>query len=741
MIDKWFKKDLDTIYDKHHIVVLIDESKTAKFLLGTLDDSISVHEVEDDLEELHVKYLIEKERDLGNKYLIYTARSKDELKFVREYCETNGVIEIKYLQNYVKDNLHKTLNLNLNMSEDELISAAKVSVGNDASYWIGLSSGVGEIFDMEKELLPFLHDPQIYMGKYDEHLQTQFYKKINEHLDQDYIEKPPETLAREVLNTMLDGLANGKVDKTFEHVYVAWLDSREYKDSFDKYLKSYTLPQELDIWSVCTSHPFVSIDHEWLKVIGQDLYNKDAMVRYIVQINQRVKSRQAKSMSVTFWKDVKVLIEFDEKDINQLSSLDECIAFYTKHLYEVDQAMRRLYTEFIENRTILEPYQEYYKNIITIFLDKWFKYFGEYEQNQTGTLDQIIENNTQKTAVIVGDGITYEVAQNIIAKVPQEFKVKNDAILADTPSETENNMSQIYISNATVEATLQKREQFLASQHSDKDIGFVYLDQVTEDTQHQYLVSQYKDIDELGDKMNNKALKYFPEAESYFAQKIELLLGNGYKKVYLITDHGFVLTGYLTEADKVTVDFRGVVKKAERYVRTVEKQEINGAVLIEKKQKYNEYNYIYFATTMSPFKTVGTYGFSHGGLSPQELITPFICWENNSADTNNLSATIANKSNLKCVTGELYSVKIQAGALDDSLFSLERKVYLLFFSAGKQINKSEIVTLISNADIEKEFAFDGYSEIEVQLLDAITKEQLDRAVIKKDNARDLGGLL
>lgn len=741
MIDKWLKKDLDSIYDKHQIVVLIDESETAKFLLGTLDGSIQIHEVKEDLEELHVKYLIEKNRELGDKHLVYTSRAKDELKFIREYCETNGVIEIKYMQNYVKDNLHKTLNLNLNMSEEELISAAKVSVGNDASYWIGLSSGVGEIFDMEKELLPFLHDPKVFINKYDEHLKTQFYKKVNEHLDQDYIEKPSETLAREVLNAMLDGLANGKVDKTFEHVYIAWLDSREYKDSFDKYLKNYRLPQALDIWAVSPSHPFVAVDHEWLKAIGQDLYDKDAMVRHLARINQRVQNRQAKSMGITFWKDVKVLVEFDEKDINQLSSLDECIAFYTKHLYKVDQAMRGLYTEFIENRNILEPYQEYYKNIITIFLDKWFRYFGEYEQNQTGTLDRIIESNTQKTAIIVGDGITYEIAQNVIAKVSQEFKVSNDVILVDTPSETENNMSQIYISNGTVEAELQKREQFLASQHSDKDIGFVYLDKVTEDTQHQYLISQYKDIDELGDKMNNKALKYFPEAESYFAQKIEMLLNNGYKKVYLITDHGFVLTGYLTEADKVVVDFKGKVKKAERYVRTVEKQEINSVALIKKEQQYGEYNYIYFTTTMSPFKTVGAYGFSHGGLSPQELITPFICWENDSEDANSLSATIVNKSDLKCVTGELYGVKIQAGISDDSLFSLERKVYLLFFSGGKQIDKSEIVTLASNKIIEKEFAFDGYNEIEVQLLDAISKEQLDRAVIKKDNARDLGGLL
>jgi len=162
MIDKWFKKDLDAIYDKHQIVVFVDESKTAKFLLDKLDNSIKVYEVADDIEELYTKYLIEKNRQNGDKYLIYTQREKDDLTFVREYCETNGLIEIKYLQNYVKDKLHQTLNLNLNMSNEELVTAAKISVGKDASYWIGLSSGVGEIFDMEKELLPFLHDLLLY---------------------------------------------------------------------------------------------------------------------------------------------------------------------------------------------------------------------------------------------------------------------------------------------------------------------------------------------------------------------------------------------------------------------------------------------------------------------------------------------------------------------------------------------------------------------------------------------------
>jgi hypothetical protein len=741
MIDKWFKKDLDAIYDKHQIVVFVDESKTAKFLLDKLDNSIKVYEVADDIEELYTKYLIEKNRQNGDKYLIYTQREKDDLTFVREYCETNGLIEIKYLQNYVKDKLHQTLNLNLNMSNEELVTAAKISVGKDASYWIGLSSGVGEIFDMEKELLPFLHDPRSFIDKYDKHVQTLFYKKINEHLGKQYLEKPPETLAQEVVNRMLDGLAIGTIDKIFEHVYVAWLDSREYKDSFDRYLRSYTLPQDINIFGASPSHPFISIDRLWLQKIGANLYDKDAMPRHIVQINQRVQSRQAKSMGITFWRDIKELIEFDEKDISQLSSLQECIDFYRKHFYKVDQSIRRLYTEFIENKTILEPYQEYYRNIITVFLDKWFKYFDAYEQNQTGILDRIIKSNTTKTVIIVGDGVTYEAAQNIVAKVSSEFTVNNDIVLADMPSETENNMSQVYISSGKIEAFLEKREHYLAEEHSDKDIGFVYLEDVNENTQHQYIVCQYKDIDVLGDKMNNTALKYFPEAENYFAAKIEFLLNNGYKKVYLITDHGFVLTGHLRESDKISVEFTGKVKKAERYIRTAEKQNVDMSHLIEKKQQYGEYNYLYFSTTMSPFKTVGAYGFSHGGLSPQELITPFICWENNNIDTNSLSVSIVNKNDLSRVTGELYSIKMQADTTKNDLFSLERKVYLVFFSQGKQINTSDTTTMSNGTHASKEYAFDGYDEIEVQLLDAISKEQLDKVVVKKDNARDLGGLL
>jgi len=87
-------------------------------------------------------------------------------------------------------------------------------------------------------------------------------------------------------------------------------------------------------------------------------------------------------------------------------------------------------------------------------------------------------------------------------------------------------------------------------------------------------------------ELQQKALKYISETTTNFiAEKISQLLNSGYSKVYLITDHGFVLTGILSEADKISVSIEGVHEKAERYIRTVERQHslTNSYIGVEKK--------------------------------------------------------------------------------------------------------------------------------------------------------------
>ena len=114
----------------------------------------------------------------------------------------------------------------------------------------------------------------------------------------------------------------------------------------------------------------------------------------------------------------------------------------------------------------------------------------------------------------------------------------------------------------------------------------------------QILICTYKDIDDLGEKLQQKALKYFPETTiDYFAEKISQLLSSGYSKVYLISDHGFVLTGLLSEADKISVSIRRTNEKAERYIRTAERQPSLMNRYIEVEKKYKEFNYLYFSKT------------------------------------------------------------------------------------------------------------------------------------------------
>jgi hypothetical protein len=745
MIDVWFKKDLQNIYDTHPVAVFIDESGDADFLLKSVENEYTIYKANSEVEELHVKYLIEKGQSSRDKYLIYTRSKKDDLKFVREYCETNDCLEIRYLQNYVKDKVHKTLNRNINLPKEEMIAAAKVSVGKDHTYWMDLiHKGSAEIFDLTKELLPFLHNPETYSReKYDHQLRETFYRKVNDLLGQDYINKPATTLASEVVNAMLDGLAEGSCNKTLELVYKSWLDSVTYRGSFKSYISNYSLPAALDFWNVSIDHPFRQVDEKWLVEIGNNLSDKTGIPQTLAKLRQRNQSKQAQALDIFFWGDVIVLLDFDPQDITYLSSFSECVEFYKKHFYKLDTAIRHLYAEFLNKRELLEPFQQLYTEYISIFFDKWFKCWNDYQETQTGTLQRIIDENCGvKTAVIISDGVAYEIAELVASKVKGNVNLKRDAILADIPSETENNMSRIFMDNGVTEAIQSNPQKYLAGQNPDIVIDFIRLDEANEEARPgQFLMCTYKDIDDMGEKLQQKALKYFPETIDYFAEKIELLLSSGYAKVYLITDHGFVLTGLLSEADKISLTLKGEYDKAERYIRTEIKQENLTPALVEAEKSYKHFRYIYFAKNINPFKTPGLYGFSHGGVSPQELVTPYFCWERSDAYTTSLSVKIENKEDLINITGELFLIKIQAEKGAGDLFSMNRKIYLVFFSNKTQVNKSDILTIKRGEHIAKEYAFDGHQTLEVHLLDAATKQQLDRAVVKQNRDRDLGDLL
>ena len=300
-------------------------------------------------------------------------------------------------------------------------------------------------------------------------------------------------------------------------------------------------------------------------------------------------------------------------------------------------------------------------------------------------------------------------------------------------------MSLLYRNDGIVEPVHSKREDFLKSQVS-KSFQFVQLDQVND--QHSnvdVLICSYKDIDDIAEKLQHQALKFIGTIEDTLAEKIKILLKGGFQEVVVTSDHGFVLTGILTESDKVEVQFKGEFDKAERYIRTVEKQNVT-ADYIEIKQSYGNHQYLYFTKNMKPFKTRGKYGYAHGGLAPQELIIPFVTFSLQTSAIQDLQISVTNQSQLNSVVGDSFPIHLKAEEGSGDSFNAERKVQILFLEKGLQFNKSDIITIKAGELLKKEYSFDKHGNIDVLVIDAISKKTLTKASVTQTVARDLGGL-
>ncbi len=374
MLDKWFQEGIDAILQKKNRMVITVEDKNAGFLYELIPDKYKIYQTGDDIEELRAKYEIEKNQH-DQKVVIFTHRPRAKLKFIREYCETGGCIEIKYLHNYVKTLVHAHLGLNLQLTVSETATAAQISVGRRQDYWLDIiHKGRDYIFNMGSEVLPFLNDPQTYWQKRDKQVKKAFLTGLNQWLGRADIEQPPETLAKEAAEKILGALVQKDGDTKFKAVYHKWADSKQYEDALDQYIADTQVAYRDDIWAVDAAHPFADIDRQWLIELTQKLSRNPSDKTYLQTklaiIKQRAAAQTGKTLYKTLWPDVITLLEFDPAPMNRLNSFEDVTAFYTARFYLLDTAVRRLYAEFLNEKEIIRPLQEYYQALLIDFLDK-----------------------------------------------------------------------------------------------------------------------------------------------------------------------------------------------------------------------------------------------------------------------------------------------------------------------------------------------------------------------------------
>jgi len=745
MTEQWLIQDIEKLLQHRNRVVLLDPTGLCSFVVPILEKhEINVIQTNNSINEQwqqeKEELILRHEAEITFKdqpLVFYVSRQQDKLSFLFDYCFTHGCLDLSRPQDWLKKKIFTQTGLQVSLDNPILLTAAKLGIGKDITWWKKIVQDLEEVINLDDELLPFLHDPDTYFHAKDTDIKRLFEEKLHDLLDQQYIPKPAKTLADEVVKRLLDGLANNEISETLLALYYKWADSATYRTSLETYIRNYKLNGTSNPWNAHPDHCFEKLDLLALKQIAENVRDKSFISDKLQKLRIRIFSSKAKLFVPGWWLDVWTLFHVDTNPLSGCNSLNSFIEYYTGTFSQVDRAIRNLYETFLNDTSIIRPLQEYYEGLNHLLLQTWFGFYPEYKSDQQGYLPKLFSTVKPKTAVIVGDGVRYEIADFVAKELQKHFKVDKQVMMADMPSETEHNMSALYVGNNKVVPIHKDRETSL-TEATGKEIAYMPLDQLNYGIDADYLVLTYKDIDSAGEKLQLAAIKLFSEFETLLIDKITLLLNIGYQEIYLITDHGFVLTGLLEEADKIDPNATGNKQVHERFLRTVDKQANPEWLAFE--EPYAEYNYVYAAKNHRPFKSKGVYGFSHGGFTPQEIIIPKFKFSKMKSKTSQLDVFISNKRDLNEVPGELFILKLDAPQAPTDLFGGTRKVQIKLYSGGKEYQCSDVILIERNSIIDKEFSFNSNTQVQAILIDAVTQEQLDSAVIKKSNLRDLGGL-
>lgn len=746
MTDNWILQDIEKHIAQRNRVVIIDPLAECAYLLPHIEKkhytilktNPSNTEVwQRNKEELLLRY--EAESTYKNeKVVFYVTRPKEELSFLFDYCFTHGCVDLTNPVEWLRKKMFANTGHQITLDNPMLLTAAKLGIGKDISWWKKILQNLEELVSIEDELIPFLSNPEESFKEKESDVKRLFEEKLFDFIGQSYRKVPAMTLATEVVSHIFSRLLNNDVSSELLRIYHKWLDSNTYSKALQDYIDKYKVDPQLNIWNVHPDHCFVAIDFKQLQQITANFRDRVFVKEKLQKLHVRIKIRKAANFVPQWWDDVSTLFEFDNKSLAHCNSLEKVSSFYTTQFHKADRAIRNIYADFLQEEEIVRPIQEHYESLNHELLKHWFDCSNQYQSNQQGYLPKLIAQAKPGTAIIVGDGVRYEIAAFIASQLQQKCKITLDVMFADMPSETEHNMSALYVGNNQVLPIHKDREKKLI-ETTGKDITYLNLEALHYGIKADYLVLTYKDIDNAGEKLQMGAIKLFSEFENVLTEKIQLLLNMGFHQVHLVTDHGFVLTGLLDEADKIDPITAGKKVVHERFVRTIDKQTDNGWLSFE--NPYGEFNYVYAAKSHRPFKSKGVYGFSHGGFTPQEIIIPNFVFSKEMTAAKGLEIIILNKNELSEVTGELFGLKIHANQKADDLFSASRKIQVLLYANNITYSSSNIISMEPGTTQSLDFSFGGHIEIIAVLVDANTQEQIDSFKIKKSTARDLGGLI
>lgn len=722
MFREWLIQDIERAAVKSDRVVISDPSK---FLAGFSSFSgYDLITLNSNAEEMEARIAAQTVHS-GKKVILLCFFPKHDIRHLLEFAGIGAYVDFDNPDSYIRKKLYESLGVNVGLPEAKLLLSAKLSDGKDLRWWKGIVNEAIEPLD-KYELLPgFIENPVRFKEMTDEDVYAVFRDELFKLMDKTPRPLDAQALLRELADTIFTGLAYNTINEPLLKLYYWWTNSSNLQETMKALASEWRFPVNVSPKTAHPDHPFAALDRKAIIEIGQCLRNNASYIDLADAIRKRLKSNYAKAFKPAWLGDLLVLLDFDSTGMYRYDNLTKVAEYYRSKFSKLDTAMRHLYNSWLSEPELLRPLQELYESHLKSLLSVWFSYApSAYQSSQLGIVAQALTEGN-KVAVMVCDGLRLEIAEAIAAKLKNTAEISHAVRYAKLPSVTENGMSALFGIDEVVTTTAPR---FAKLQETFPDIDIRWFDRFGSDVSAQKLVVLYGDIDNVGEHKGLAGLKDINNYEAELADTIRRLHGIGYQKVFLTSDHGFVITGILDEANKIIAPTGVDVK--ERFFITDEF--INDSGFIRREDNFPGSSYQYYAKSDKPFKTRGAYGYAHGGFTPQECLIPMYCF-NSLRGASSLKVEIENKVELSAVTGQYFSVKLSG---NDNSKGKRLRVHL--YVDGFSVN-ANIVKISDTGDATTEFEVEsGNMSIIVQDIDS--GAQLDSAPVIKSHSRDIDDL-
>lgn len=442
---------------------------------------------------------------------------------------------------------------------------------------------------------------------------------------------------------------------------------------------------------------------------------------------------------------------------------------YINYYYRVDKCYRHFYFyyDLIEEELpkVFDDLEKkisnfYEKQYLEILQELWSEkiYDREKLNQQKNFYKNYVAPIETRCAVIISDGLRYEVGEELKGKIEEKVSTKEinlHGMLTDLPSKTFLGMAnllpylkeerkvnliegQVTINGINSSGTM-NREKIL-KQACKESVAIVYddLKDMNRSEKEDFIKGKkviyiYHDsIDAIGDKgvTESRTFKACQMAIDELSALVKNLSDLGIVNIYITSDHGFLYERKeIGEYNKIDIknELKDEVQK--RYTLSTKPLNDENCISIETYGVYGN-----FPRKNQRIKARGSgLQFVHGGISPQEMIVPLIHYIGGVNSKQAEKVTVKIKDTVTKITSNLTKFTIyQLNAVSSKNKFIERNVTAALYDENIKISDEHKLTLNAIED-NYEYTFSltlsglsgDYRKVILKIMDSETKEIIE----------------